>query len=400
MVLFTILLARRLGSAGFGEYVFITAVIFFGNALTTFGTDMLLIREIAGRDDLSQLPAALLIQLALSGFFIAAVMIGGPTLPNQSLAAVRGLQIYSLALIPLAFFSVFTIALRGKQRMDAYMVLNLAAALFQVAVVGLLMRPGGSVVTVSYLLLMIQVAAAIMAGIICTTQIAGFWQAWHFSARNALALTRASASIALLSLLGILYQRLTVYMLSSLEGATVTGLYSAGLRAVEAMKTIHVVVFTALYPVMAQASPAQTGLNGEQPWNGPIRTSWSLLLAGAGVAALALFLMAAPLVGLLYGAEFLPSIPAVKILAWMLIPFTVNTFLSLALLAARKERKVMGVQLIGLITLFLLNVWWIPQWGLIGACLACVLAESIQAAGYLYLKKTNHLRVIKLFWAA
>src|SRR5512138_2274939 len=83
-VLFTLVLARRLGSAAFGAYALIASIIFVGNALTTFGTDMLLIREIAGRDDQSQLLPALVIQLVLSGVFIGMAWAGAPYLPNQS----------------------------------------------------------------------------------------------------------------------------------------------------------------------------------------------------------------------------------------------------------------------------------------------------------------------------
>src|SRR5512140_2768818 len=78
MVLFTILLAQRLGSAGFGEYAFLAATIFIGNMLTTFGTDILLMREIASRRDFSQLPAALLLQLGLSALFVVLVGFGAP----------------------------------------------------------------------------------------------------------------------------------------------------------------------------------------------------------------------------------------------------------------------------------------------------------------------------------
>ena len=47
MALFTILLARSLGASGFGGYAFMASVVVIGNVLTTFGTDMHLIREIA-----------------------------------------------------------------------------------------------------------------------------------------------------------------------------------------------------------------------------------------------------------------------------------------------------------------------------------------------------------------
>ena len=52
-VAFIVLLGRGLGSAGFGEYAFLAAVLTTGNALTTFGTDMHLIRQIAGEGKLS-----------------------------------------------------------------------------------------------------------------------------------------------------------------------------------------------------------------------------------------------------------------------------------------------------------------------------------------------------------
>ncbi len=386
-VLFTIVVARRLGSSGFGEYAFITAVIFLGNALTTFGTDMLLIREIAARDGLSRLPAALLIQLGLSGMFIAAVLLAAPILPNQSPAVAAGLEIYSFALLPLAFFSVFTTALRGKQLMDAYTLLNLAVNLLPAGAVWLFLRPGSSVVALAVMLLLVQVAGAVIAGWICTARIPGFWRAWRFSLPDALALLRMAAPIGLIALIGIVYQKISIAMLSTLAGPALTGWFSAGLRVVEASKMVHLAAFTALYPAMAHAAGGQpageTDPSGGAPWRGSFKLSWMFLVMGAGLVSTGLFFLAAPLTGFLYGREFAPSAQALRLLAWILIPFTVNTFYSLFSLANHKEKLVMYVQLAGLVVLVGLNAWWIPEWGLSGACLAAILAESAQAAIYL-----------------
>src|SRR5512141_2534075 len=111
MALFTILLARGLGSTMFGEYAFIASVIVIGNVLTTFGTDMLLIREIAQTDDLTQLGSALLVQLVLSAVFVGIVLVGSSMLPSQDLIGASALRIYSLCMFPLAFYTVFTTAL-------------------------------------------------------------------------------------------------------------------------------------------------------------------------------------------------------------------------------------------------------------------------------------------------
>ncbi len=55
LMLFTVLVARRMGETGLGGYAYMTAVIFIGNVFSTFGTDMLLMREIAAHKDFSLL---------------------------------------------------------------------------------------------------------------------------------------------------------------------------------------------------------------------------------------------------------------------------------------------------------------------------------------------------------
>ena len=193
--------------------------------------------------------------------------------------------------------------------------------------------------------------------------------------------------IALIALITILYQKISIAMLSTLQGPAITGWFSAALRVLEASKTVHLAAFTALYPAMALAAGGQpageAGLSGGAPWRGSFRLSWKFLLFGAVLVSTALFFLAAPLTSFLYGSDFAPSVPALRLLAWVLIPFTVNTFYSLYGLANHKEKRVMYVQLTGLVTLVALNSWWIPKWGLSGACLAAILAESAQAAIYL-----------------
>jgi O-antigen/teichoic acid export membrane protein len=247
--------------------------------------------------------------------------------------------------------------------MNFYGLLGLSGALLQVLVVVL---PFGGLIDLAIGLFFVQVVIAVLAGIVCTLQIPAFWQAWHFSGRALKTLVYASAPIALLALLGILYQKLSIYMLSAFAGAMLTGLFAAVLRVVEASKIIHVSVFTALYPAMARS--------GDSFWL--IQIS---LLAGGALIALTLSMLAAPLVSLFFGADFSPSIPILRILAWMLVPYTVNTYLTLTFVAAKQERNVTIALSASLPLLFLLNLWWIPRFGLAGAAWAALTAESSQA---------------------
>jgi len=364
LALFTILIARRLGSAGFGEYAFIASAVFIGNMLTTFGTDMLLIREIAARRDFAQLIPSLFLQLSLSAVLIALVWVL-PTLPGQSASGWLALKIYSLALIPFAFFTIFSSVLRGLQRMDHYTALNLYTSLVQLAATFAFIRAGSSVVTLAWLLLAVQIAVAVLAGLLCQDQFPNFRQPVQFSLRQ----FRPVLPLAALSILGILYQRLGILLVTFWLGAVATGWFSAALRVVEFAKTAHLAVFTVLYPAMANS---QGGLK-------EFRAVWLLLLTGALTAAPGISLLASPLILVLFGAEYAVSIPLLRLLAWMLIPFTVSTYLTLAFVAANRETPVLITLTASLLTLILLNLLWTPRFGILGAGWAMLLAECLQA---------------------
>ena len=146
-----------------------------------------------------------------------------------------------------------------------------------------------------------------------------------------------------------------------------TGLFSVAQRTVEGAKTGHAAVFTALYPAMAQDK------------NRSFHLPWTLLLVSAGLGSITLSALAGPIMLMLFGAEYAASIPALQILAWTLIPYTVNTFLILKFVSSKNEKPVLYASLISLVLLFSFNFSWIPQIGLIGASWSVLIAEVSQA---------------------
>ncbi len=353
LALFTILIARQLGSAAFGEYAFVVTIVFIGNMVTTFGTDMILIRDIAARHDYSRLAPSLIIQLSLSALLIAVTFFA------TTLAA---LKIYSLSLIPLAFFTVFTSMLRGQQRMDLYAILGMTTAVMQLFFGILFIQRGASIVTVAILLLVFQVAAAFIAWTLCRRQILR----WTTSRDLFISALKASAPIAVLGIITILYQKISILMVTFSLDATSTGWFSAALRVIEFAKIGHLAVFTALYPAMAKEQ--SKGFAKE----------WIVLLFAACALSAFLFLFASPIIFILFGADYIAAVSLLRLLAWVLIPFTVNTLLVLSFLAVGYERPVLYASSLGLFILVALNMWWIPLTGIVGAGWSLLAAESAQ----------------------
>ena len=385
MVVVTYVLARRLGTAGFGEYAFIATAIVIGNTLTTFGSDMYLIREIAAKSNFSELSSVLILQLILSCLFIAFVFLLASYFPNQTPESLSALKVYSFALIPLAFFTVFTSVLRGAQRMIPYAWLNLAISVFQVMAIFIFIQQGTTIVTLAYILLGVQTLGMILAGMLCIPFFSSV-KDLYLSFDKLIALFVVCLPIALIAIVGIIYQKLSLAMLSFLGTASMVGLFSAAARVMEAARMGHFAALTALYPTMANAD--------QHKLSGTSRISWLLLLLFSAVGSILIYLLAEPIVNIFFGVEYELSIPVLKILAFTLTPYTVNSFLSLLFLAQKREKTVLGVFTTSLLMLFTLNAWFIAHAGQVGASWAILIAEIAQAILFLLAWRNSPFRQV------
>jgi len=382
MVVVTYILARRMGASGFGEYAFIAAVVVIGNVLTTFGSDMVLIREIAAKGDFSDFLSTLFLQLMLSFAFIGCVFLFVPSFRSQTTESILALKIYSFALIPLAFFTVFTSILRGMQRMTSYAWLNLGVAIIQVSAVLIFVQHETSIIDLAYVLLDVQILGTLLAGLLCVP-LYSCLNDWHISFERMFPLFVVCLPVALIAILGILYQKTTLAMLSFLGTSTMIGIFSASARVVEAARLGHVAVFTALYPSMVK-------LDQGAVFRKTLRFSWGPLLAVSAIGSALIFLLSKPIIEVFYGDEYQSSILVLKILAFTLIPYTANSFLSLTYLAMRKEKVVLRIFAVSILMLLILNFWFIPVSGDAGAGWAILITESLQMVMFLLAWLRDH----------
>lgn len=367
----TVLLARRLGEAGFGQYAWIAAVVALANALTTFGTDTLIIRELA-RDERTTpalLGATLWLQLALSALWLAGVWI----MPLESRELHGWLWAFSLSLIPLAFYSAFSAALRAHQRMLEFALLNVAVAALQLLGAFAFVHTPADFPILALVVIAAQASGALLAGTLCARTMPRFAVDWQLSGVILRAILWAALPLALLTGLALAYQRLGVFALAALAGEAATGWYAAASRLVEGLKLGHYAVMGALLPMLSRSVP---GWDSARVGRG----AWLWLLALSAALAALVSLLAEPLVDVLYGARYKPSVPALKILVWSLLPYTVSAYLSVRLVAANAEYLLLAGTLLGFIVAIGLNVWLIPQSGVAGACVSVVLSEAVLAA--------------------
>ena len=377
-VLFTLGVARALGEAAFGRFAFISAVVFIGNVLSTFGLDTLIIREVAmARSTADEkisaiIHAALTLQLLLSLLFILVVWAASRRLAGGEIpAAATALRIAVLSLIPLAFSTIFSAVLRGHEKMAAYMGFSVITAAASGLGAALLYWRGGALVGAAWVILIAQTCGAVVAYGLCRQAMPRLRPRRLLPKRQTLTKAwRGGVMLAALMALAVLYQRLGVILLALLDGDSATGLYSAAAKVLEMLKMLPAAVFGALLPMMVAEGRAEVRRSYRQT---------VVILIGLGVVVAALTaLFARPMIVMLFGAGYKGAVIPLRVMAASL-PLTVLAFaLSFDLVAQQKERVAAFATLLTLSVAAPVTAALINGWSLTGAAIAMILCETVQ----------------------
>jgi len=376
--LFTALvLARRLGLAGFGEYALVSAVLYVANVATSFGTDMVLVRDVAASRHLRRAGAATVVQLGLSVAAVALLWSLAPLIGGPRHEVALALRIVSLSLLPSALYGVGTAVLRGLGMMRAYAVAGALSAAIPCPAVIVLVPNGAGVVRAAIALLASQTAVGLGVWMYCVRRARGLAALPRAPLGEVRGMLRASAPVGVLGLLGMAYQRLPVIVLGIAAGPAATGWFTCASRTVEASKTAHVGLFGAVYPRLAAAHASSAR---DEAARRDLRMSWRACI-GLGVLVTVVLLAAGPfLVERLFGSGFAPSATGLRILALAVVPSTLATYGSLTLLAAHREAATLRVLGAGLLVLAAATAALVPALGWLGACWAVLGAETVTAA--------------------
>lgn len=372
-ILFIATTARKLGLNGFGHFAFIASILLVGNTFSNFGTDTFLVRDIARAGQVTQIASqALSLQLIFSLCFCIAVIFFRD-LP---------LFLYTLALFPLALYSVNNALLRALNRMDLFWLLSLVNGVVQV----LAAYFSSDVFTLCLFLLVGQFLLSVFSFLICSASLPDFSL---LPLKDFRPIFKLTLPFAALTILLVLIQRLGILSVSALLGDSATGIFSSSARVVDGLKFGHYAILGALLPALSRGSP--------ESWQS-FRKAFVLLMMGSFIFSIALVIFANPVILILYGKEFAPAVDQISVLSWSLLPYTISSFISYSLIARGLEFILVKATAISLLVYIALYFLLINSNRLSGAVWAALIGESLQAVtfGLFYYYSNPSLNLSKL----
>ena len=362
-----VLTARFLGAAEFGRFSYFLTLLTIATTLSQFGTAPLLGRDLAA----DQWPAPaywgnyLLLRLVGCGvvgvLLIAGVALARPDLLWVLAAGAAALPLFALRSCEPLF------QVQGHPRYGMYAALGYAAA-YSVT---------GSLAAVALGSTTMVMAAYLLAGVVYA--LIGAPYAWRLlrpqwrPVRPILHhILRMAVPIGVSDLFIIINTRADILMLAWLRGDAVVGVYNAAFRFVDLAAVLALMLVNPLLPIVSRMAARTQGQLAEV-----CAALFELLAVVLLPCAVLLMVAAAPVLTVLFGADFAAAAPALQLLA----PSAVLVFYSLAtsaicLACGVVRYKYWSVPLAAALNIAF-NLWWIPRWGAAGAAAATTVCECV-----------------------
>ncbi|HYU61731.1 MAG TPA: flippase [Solirubrobacterales bacterium] len=375
-VVFYIAIARKLGEASFGDFIFGLSLAGVLMTMAGFGTDELIAREVArDRERVHQMFAnTLALKTALGvvvmGVIALILVVGGYASETRIAVLLLSVAVWIEVLT-----KTVQAVLQGNEEMK-YIAASLIVQRVSVAIVGVVvLLRGGELIAVS---------AVMVGGSVLGLVSALYWlyRRVHRPRRELdrsrwASLIKAGVPLGLVAVLYLVLLRLDATLLSFLKGGdnTEVGQYGAAYRLIEAT----------MFVSWAFAGAAL-------PWFSRYRSGGTVSLARGyelGLKALVAMLvpvavvfgvLAAPLIELLYGTGYSGSVLPLQLLAAMTVLYGFNNLIATLMISRNRPGAFAVPAAIVIVQNVIFNFILIPPFGATGAATNAVISGLLLGA--------------------
>lgn len=369
----SVILARVLGPEGRGIYALATllpALIFtFGNLGIGPATAYYVARGDFRRQEILGNNVLLSLGIGGLGVLIGLVVIfffGNALFPDVSLSYL----LLALVLVPIElFFSYMNYILLGAQRIEEYNYIQIAQAFLflgfvALALLGLRGDVTGAILAGLFAWVIVDALVFILA-----KRAAGGIEAKP----NKTYMKRAvvyGVQAHLSNILGFLNYRIDIFLVNVFLGPASVGLYAVAVGLVEKLWMISYAASTVLFPRVA----AETDEQRKNEFT-PLVARTVLWITAIGTVILVF--LSRWVVLLLYSEVFLPAVGAFQALLAGVVTLSVGRILANDIAGRGFPRLNIYTSALAVVTNVILNILWIPKYGINGAAWASTISYTV-----------------------
>ncbi|HOA34320.1 MAG: flippase [Clostridiales bacterium] len=195
-------------------------------------------------------------------------------------------------------------------------------------------------------------------------------QKLSFSPDTAKLLFSKSRYYIVSSMMVVVFGQIDRVMLKLMIDEKAVGLYSAAVASAGVTYFVFAAIIDSFRPVIFESKKAD-----HASFEKNVSRLYSIIIYFALVQSAGIALFAELVVKILYGEQYLASIPALRIIVWYLAFSHMGSVRNIWILAEGKYKVLWIINLCGALTNVILNLIFIPLWGINGAALTALITQ-------------------------
>ncbi len=376
--------ARYLGPANYGILSFALALSGIFGVIANFGLDPLTVREVARDKSLARkyLANGIVLKLIFGSLtflivFSVVNLLGYPEITRKVV------YIITLSTIIAGISNLFNDIYQAFERMEfmsAGQVLQSALSLvFAITAIKL----GLNVVYFAMIYLIVNLIVLGYHVVITTWKFLkprievdlSFWKG----------VVREAWPFALTSVLVSIYYWMDSVMLSYMKGNEIVGWYNAAYRIVLVALVVPQIYVVSIFPNLSRYY-----ISKKEGFDEVSRRSLKYMLILSMFISTLVTISAKEIVLLIYGADYLPSASALRVLIWTIVFAFQNSVFYHVISSMNQQKIVSKISAIGALVNLLLNLLLIPEYSFLGAGVATLITEAVITLGMaIFIVKTE-----------
>jgi O-antigen/teichoic acid export membrane protein len=364
----SIFLLRYLGVADFGRYMTVTSIVAIAGGLTDAGLTAVGTRELATRsaEERKSLMANLLgLRLVVTplGVVVAVVF---ALVAGYDTTIVLGTVVAGVGLVLIAVQGTMVIPLMVDLQIGRVTLIEVARQ--AAMLVGIVLLVGAGAGLLPFFGVSIGVGLVALG---LMPFVAGQGVAWRpaIVLREWRTLVVEALPLAAAVVVGIIYFRLLIILMSLLSSDVETGLFATSFRVVEILYGIATLAVTVALPVLAGAAADRKRVQYM------IQRLVEVSVISSTYLVLMVFLLAEPVLRILGGVQYTAAVPVLRIQSLALLPVFLGQVIVVGLIAVHRQSIQLIANCLAIPLLVVLGLTLIPARGAQGGAIAAVVAE-------------------------
>lgn len=369
-LLWLALIARHLGDEAFGRLSYAFSLASLVGILVEYGFSAVLTREVARRPEEAAryLSNVLTLRLGLSAVSIPLTVLVS-LVTGASRATLGPVYVAAAATSVAGLYAISSSLFIGRERMEFPSGILVGSKLVAIGLGLLAIRLGAGVVGIA-LIFLLEPVLNLFVSIPLLRRHMGLRFVPAFDPAFCWNLVREATPFALALMLGLVYFRTDVVMLSAMKGSQYVGWYSAGYRLLEGLVYVPAAFVNTVYPTFSRLKTSS-----ELQLRTAVARSWEFVVAFSLPVAIALTLTSDRLVPLLFGEEFRETVGVLRWIGPTLFFLFINNLLGMVLGAVDRQAIQFYASLAGVAVNVALNLVLIPRHAHLGAAQATFVTQ-------------------------